>query len=173
MPQDPVGNQDEDQKLSTLLADAVGLLCCSAFPAGYLRFGVRNTCGTCKLAVLYYTPSSGDAGYFRKFRVGPHGNIVIDTSGFIGTIQLVNEEDCVPTEGRPMLGDIEADITGIKKSYDRHMQTTQWYAVCEYGHEPWISQYLRYSEVHAQADADAHDAAAHGGTRTATVLPYD
>ncbi len=173
MPEKPAMPQDEDQKTSTLLRDAVGLLCCSTFPAGNLRFGIRNTCEKCKLAALYYTPSSGEAGYFRKYRVGPHGNTVVDTSGFFGTLQLVNEEDCVPAEGRPMLGDVESDHQKLKENYDKHMQTTQWYAMCEYGHEPWMSKYLRYSEVHAQADADAHDAAVHSGERNAIVLPYD
>ncbi len=173
MTEEPGVPEDQDHKTSPLLPDAVGLLCCSSFFAGHLQYGIRNTCDKCKLAALYYTPYSGAAGYFRKYRVPPHGNIVVDTSQFLGSIQLVNEEDCVAAERQPMLGDVEADFNKVEENYAKHMQTTQWYAMCEYGHEPWIAPYLRYSEVHAQADADAHDSVAHGGTRTAIVLPYD
>lgn len=178
MPEKPGIPDDEDQKTLTVLPDAPNLVCCSSFPAGYLQYGIRNTCTQCKLGVVVFNPNSTGRSFLRKYRVGPNGTIVIDVSWFFrqyggGTYQLVNDEDCAPIEGGPMLGDVKTDFNKVQENYAKHMQTTQWYAMCEYGHEPWIAPYLRYSEVHAQADADAHDSAAHGGSRTAIVLPYD
>jgi hypothetical protein len=56
-----------------------------------------------------------------------------------------------------------------ERAFQAFLAATTYYAACSHGHIAWIGD-DRQTQAEAQADADAHDAAKHGGTRRAVVL---